>query len=477
MYRYESLVGLMHEWVAGGVLKPGDRVLSVREMSAKLGYSAVTVYHAYGILEDEGILESRPRSGFFVSMDARPLPEFTSAPTDYSTAEVEPTDLDTTSFPLTGPGGTELESFGNMGISRDLLPYGELYRELLSNLRREGAQDRPVPWQGAVELREAIARRPGVLSTGMSINDIVITPGIEASMGLCFDLLTRPGDKVLMETPTDPATVSIALQRRLQIVEIYSHPRFGVDPEQFQYLLEQNDFALCVLAPNNHVPTGVSYPVETVKEVVDATTRKGVPIIENMAGQDLLYGATAGANLSLFDSDNLVWRIGGFAATLGPRFGLGWIALPRRNQARFARQLLQREPLAGETAMQRAIAEFLGRRSHEKHLRRLREGLSARMRKGLSVLFQRFPDNCTVSRPSGGYFCWVRGPKRFNAVAAAKLAMSEDASLAPGPMFSVTRAFGNFIALNLSYPWTLERERHIVKIGQLLQRANDDPGG
>ncbi|HEV7276600.1 MAG TPA: PLP-dependent aminotransferase family protein [Devosiaceae bacterium] len=476
MYRYESLVSLMHEWVAGGVLKPGDRVLSVREMSAKLGYSAVTVYHAYGILEDEGILESRPRSGFFVSMDARPLPEFSAMPAEDPSLdeEVEPTDVETALFPLTGGGGTELESFGSLCISSDLLPYGELYRELLSALRREGARYRPVPWQGAMELRDAIARRPGVLSTGMSTNDIAITTGSEASVGLCLDLLTKPGDKVLMETPTDPGTVSVALQRRLQIVEIYSHPRFGVDPEQFQYLLDQNDFAACVLAPNSHVPTGVSYPVETAQQIVETATRKGVPIIENMTTQDLLYGAAAGVNLSLFDSGNQVWRVGGFGATLGPRFGLGWIALPRRNQARYARQLLDREPLAGDNAIQLAVAEYLGRRSHEKHLRRLREGLSARMRKGLSVLFQRFPENCTVSRPSGGYFCWVRGPKRFNAVAAAKVALADNASFAPGPMFSVTRSFGNFIALNLSHPWTLERERQMARIGQLLERANDD---
>jgi DNA-binding transcriptional MocR family regulator len=95
------------------------------------------------------------------------------------------------------------------------------------------------------------------------------------------------------------------------------------------------------------------------------------------------------------------------------------------------------------------------------------------MRKGLSILFQRFPESCTVSRPSGGYFCWVRGPKAFNAVATAKLAMADGVSFAPGPLFSITRSFGNFMALNLSYAWTPDRERKIERIGELLHAASD----
>lgn len=477
MYRYQSLVSLIHEWVSNGVLKPGDRVPSVREMSARLGYSAVTVHHAYGVLEDEGILESRPRSGFFISSEARPLPEFTlAAPSGpENVEELEAADLE--SFLAAAASNADIEGFGSLGLSSDLVPYDELYRLLLSNTRREGAMREPLPWQGMIELREAIAKRPGVLSTGMSIKDIIVTPGVEPAMELAFQLVTQPGDRVLIETPTDPTTIATALRKNLEIVEIYSHPRTGIDPEQFAYLLQLNQFAACVLATSNHVPTGISYSSDAAARIMQAATERGVPVIENTCGQDLLYGAQASISLSHFDEHNLVLRVGGFAETLGPRFGLGWVAVPRRHYVRQARQHIGGQHLAGALAIQRTVAEFINRRIYERHLRKLKENLGARMRKGLSVIYQHFPDNCTVSRPTGGYFCWVRAPKEFKSLEAGRQAYSQGISVAPGPLFSVTRSFGNFFALNLSHPCTPEREAQLAWIGgKLLDSHGRGPG-
>lgn len=473
MFRYEALVNLIREWIAAGTLRAGDRLPSVREMSTRLGCSTVTVHHAYGILEDEGIVESRPRSGFFVSSAARALPEFSSAAAgDF--AQFEETDMadsEARPAPLTPWSGQGIESFGSAHISQDLLPYAELYRQFLTRLRWEAARDAMPGWQGIVELREIIARRLGALSAGLDPDQIVVTPAYEIAFGMCLDLLARRDDKVLMETPADPRTVAIVLARGLTIIEIYSHPRFGVDPEQFQYLLEHNQVAACVLSPTNHVPTGICYPADSARQLTEIAMRQNVMIIENMAGQDLIYDNRPAIDLAHFDTRNLVLRVGTFADTLGPKFGLGWAALPRRRHIGLLRQTQMHPARAGEFAMQKAVAEFVGRRGHEKHLHRLRERLSSRMRKGLSIIFQNFPETCAVSRPLGGHICWVRGPKQFNALATAKLLAPEGISFAPGPLFSVTRSFGNFLALNLSYPWTPEREAHIGTIGQHLQEA------
>jgi DNA-binding transcriptional MocR family regulator len=64
-------------------------------------------------------------------------------------------------------------------------------------------------------------------------------------------------------------------------MEIYSHPTTGIDPEQFEYLLEQGGIAACLLMPVNHYPTGVTYSQETMRRIVEAAAARGVPIIEN----------------------------------------------------------------------------------------------------------------------------------------------------------------------------------------------------
>src|ERR1700680_2002963 len=52
--------------VATGVLRPGDRVPSLRKVSREQGVSLSTALQAYLWLENRGYLEARPQSGFYI---------------------------------------------------------------------------------------------------------------------------------------------------------------------------------------------------------------------------------------------------------------------------------------------------------------------------------------------------------------------------------------------------------------------------
>src|SRR5260370_17888611 len=52
--------------VATGVLRPGDRVPSLRKLSREQGMSLSTALQAYLWLENRGHLEARPQSGFYI---------------------------------------------------------------------------------------------------------------------------------------------------------------------------------------------------------------------------------------------------------------------------------------------------------------------------------------------------------------------------------------------------------------------------
>jgi DNA-binding transcriptional MocR family regulator len=95
--------------------------------------------------------------------------------------------------------------------------------------------------------------------------------------------------------------------------------------------------------------------------------------------------------------------------------------------------------------------------------------LGKRMQQGLRLVSELFPKDCAISSPSGGFVCWVRGPHSFDAVAASRLALLDNISLAPGPMFSPAASFKNFIALNFSFDWTTERIGKLEKIASLIR--------
>src|SRR5687767_12024171 len=64
---YRQIIDQVRRMIAGGALKPGDRVMSVRELSATLAINPLTVVKAYGELEREGLVEMRRGMGVYVA--------------------------------------------------------------------------------------------------------------------------------------------------------------------------------------------------------------------------------------------------------------------------------------------------------------------------------------------------------------------------------------------------------------------------
>jgi DNA-binding transcriptional MocR family regulator len=54
-------------------------------------------------------------------------------------------------------------------------------------------------------------------------------------------------------------------------------------------------------------------------------------------------------------------------------------------------------------------------------------------------------------------------------VAACRDALARGVGLPPGPLFSVREAFRNYIALNLSFPWTADAQARLKAIGELIR--------
>ena len=74
MKRYEKFADEIAELIRTGVLGPGEKVPSVRHASRTYGVSPSTVFQAYYLLEDRGLIQARARSGYFVREHAkRPL--------------------------------------------------------------------------------------------------------------------------------------------------------------------------------------------------------------------------------------------------------------------------------------------------------------------------------------------------------------------------------------------------------------------
>ena len=85
--RYQELADRLTELIQQGTYPVGRRIPSVREMSRQQGVSISTVLQAYYLLEDQGLIEARPQSGYYVRaqlIKRLPEPEISSPRRDPS---------------------------------------------------------------------------------------------------------------------------------------------------------------------------------------------------------------------------------------------------------------------------------------------------------------------------------------------------------------------------------------------------------
>ena len=73
-FLYQQVADRIEQLIRQEALKTGDKLLSVRTLSKEQGISMSTAFQAYSQLEARGLIESRPKSGYYVKFSPKKLP-------------------------------------------------------------------------------------------------------------------------------------------------------------------------------------------------------------------------------------------------------------------------------------------------------------------------------------------------------------------------------------------------------------------
>lgn len=472
MKRYEALAEEIAQSIRSGVMKLGDRLPSVRQASSSRGVSPSTVFEAYYLLEARGLIRARERSGYYVIAGAGkvlPEPDRASRPDE----ESMPVDVSELVFDILESARTrEVVPFGSAFPSPMLFPLPRLARSMASSVR---SMD---PWSsvddispGNAVLRRQIALR--YLADGVHIHtdEIVITNGALEALNLCLQALTRPGDPVLIESPTFYAALQALERLDLKAVQVPTHPRDGIDLAALGLALERHRPKACWLMTNFQNPLGCLMPDEKKKAVVELLASHGVPLIEDDVYGELYFGSKRPLPAKAFDKSGLVMHCSSFSKCLAPGYRVGW-AVPGRF-TRDVTRLKLTTTLSASAPAQAALADYLAKGGYDKHLRQLRHALSVQQSAMVEAVVRHFPRGTKATRPDGGYFLWIELPRHVDALALHRQALSLGISVAPGPMFSARREFGNCLRLNYGHPWDARSEAAIASLGHLIAGKAD----
>ncbi|WP_263144382.1 GntR family transcriptional regulator MpaR [Pseudomonas sp. RIT-PI-AD] len=466
MKRYERFAEQIAELIRSGVLAPGEKVPSVRHASRTYGVSPSTVFQAYYLLEDRGLISARARSGYFVREHAqRPLHEPDIGPRQAHTTEVDVSELvfsvlDSIKDPLTVP-------FGSAFPSPHLFPLPRLARSMSQALRELSPHAVVADMTaGNPDLRRQIALRYMVSGVRLALDELVISNGALEALNLCLQTVTAPGDLVAIEAPAFYATLQVLERLKLKAVEIPMHPREGIDLDSLADSLQRLPVKACWFMSGLQNPLGASMSDDKKRALYELLQRHQVPLIEDDVYAELHYGPSPAKPVKSFDRDGLVMHCGSFSKSLAPGYRVGWVAGGR--YAERIQRLKLMTTLSPSVPAQAAIADYLQHGGYDRHLRKLRYALETQQGAMLASAARHFPAETRVTRPLGGYFLWFEFPERVDSLHLFQLALAQGISLAPGPIFSATRRFQNCARLNHGYPWDAQSERAMETLGRIL---------
>lgn len=470
MKRYEALAADLAASIRTGVFAPGARLPSVRQLARDRGVSPATVFAAFARLEADGVAVSRPRSGWYVvprPPPAAPLP----ARRDVPDGEARPVEISERVFEiLASTMSREVAPLGSAFPSPTLFPLPRLGR---FTARAVVSLD---PWStvesltpGSLVLRRQIARR--YLRDGVAVDPdaIIVTAGALEALNACLAATCRPGDAVIVESPCFYACLQALERHGLRAVEVASDPRDGLDLDAFAAAIARHRPAAAWVMTNFQNPLGGSLPPARKAALAALAAAHRLPVIEDDVYAELFFDGRRPVPLKAYDADGWVLHCGSFSKSLAPGWRVGWVA-PGRFRDAVARQKLLAS-LATSVPAQLGIAGYLERGGVERHLRTLRATLQDWRDRSVEAVRRQFPAGTRVSHPGGGYFLWVELPEDVDALALQRRALAAGISVAPGPMFSASRAFGHHLRLNFGHPRDPSRPDAIAWLGRAVAGA------
>jgi GntR family transcriptional regulator/MocR family aminotransferase len=285
---YRQIEAFLRQGILSGSLAPGTRLPATRQLARDLGINRLTVENAYAELEADGLVEGRVGSGTYV-LPPYPLPSFpkgaSNAPWPLWQRDVQakagPSDKVAPDEMLKASRHPKPIDFSGGTGSPHLFPVDEFRKIIQSVMRRDGIAaleygDR----RGYAPLRSTIAHVLASQGLQTSPENILITAGSQQGLALTSQLLLKPDDVVLVESPTYGGALDLFRALGFRVVGVPIDER-GMQVEKLEKLLQQHHPRLIYTIPNFQNPTGVCLSSQRRRRLIALADRYNVPILED----------------------------------------------------------------------------------------------------------------------------------------------------------------------------------------------------
>ncbi len=477
MPMYRQIETFLRQSILSGAMAPETRLPATRRMALDLGINRITVQNAYAELEADGLIFTRTGSGTYVLPPPQlgPIPKREPG-ASWPLWQAEAGDrrpLSNISSPeamLKAAGHPRpVNLAGGCGDSR-LFPAEDYRKAVQTVLRRDSVSALEYgDHAGYFPLRKTISQILTSQGIPAQPENLLITAGSQQAVALVTQLLLRPGDAVLVESPT--YAIALDLFRALGL-KIIGAPidEGGLQVEKLEPLLQQYHPGMLYTMPNFQNPTGTCMGVQRRRQLITLADRYNIPILEDDFVGDLRYeGRAVPAHKSL-DPGGRVIYLSPFSKMLMPGLRVGFVAA----EGPFFESLVRYKrvnDLTSSNLHQRALEAYMTVGRYQSHLRRT--SLIYRKRRDAMVhaVNRYLPATVNLNPPLGGLFAWLRLPDEISAERLLPPACKEGVAFAPGALFFPDSRLGDhFLRLNFVSQPPEDTEDGIKRLGKAIKQ-------
>ena len=388
---YEFLTDSIRRDIQNGALKKGERLPSKRSFAANLGVSVITIQNAYAQLSDEGYVESREKSGYFVA-DIELLNFHTASTESAERLRIDDNkdcmnnaDVTTTAAAKVKKGNSEgiyenpvnaaaagsddtlQETKAEMKTYRgfDHFPY-TIWSRITRNVLLDQEQYfmRKPESTGVPELRKAIAEHLFSFR-GLKVppDNIIVGAGTEYLYGLAVQIIGRNG-MIAVEDPGHTKISSVYESNGVKVIYI------PVDDEGLVVSeLYRNHAAAVHVSPAHQFPTGAVMPASRRYQLLNWAAEHQAYVIEDDYDSEFRFSGRPVRTLTEIAPDRVIY-MNTFSKTLSPSVRIAYMVLPDKLMRRF-RSRLGFYSSTVSAIDQYTLAEFISKQYYARHLNRM----------------------------------------------------------------------------------------------------------
>ncbi|MFX3631971.1 MAG: PLP-dependent aminotransferase family protein [Candidatus Pristimantibacillus sp.] len=325
--------------------------------------------------------------------------------------------------------------------------------------------------EGYLPLREQLCVRMAQKDMHVEPDQMILTTGSQQAISLLVEVLTEPGDTILVEKPTYLACLQVFELHGLKVIAAESDEH-GIIPEDAERLIRLHKPKLMYAVPTFGNPTGYVWSLERRQKLLDLCVQNNIPIIEDDPYGEIKFDQSA-TYPSLFALDGAagsgaVIYTSTFSKIVAPALRTGWAIGDARVIAMMAKAK-QAADLQSSTMDQQILSQLLGSFALDDHIKIISDSYGDRMREMQTLLKQQSIEGLRWIEPKGGMFLWAELPEGLDAEVLLKVAVQKGVAFVPGSSFYAYDPKRNTARLNFTHNKGERTAMGVERLGEAIR--------